>query len=75
MTNLGETKGGGADNARRMMAEGVDVNAKTLPIEKSAVQFYMYTRENMPYVDDNGVQQKGRVGDYNSHVTPCSVEG
>ena len=74
MTNLGETRGGGSNNAGPMMAEGVDVNAKTLPIEKSAVQFYMYTRENMKFRDDNNVEQKGRVGDYYSHVIPCSIE-
>ncbi|KAL6850822.1 hypothetical protein ACO1O0_007948 [Amphichorda felina] len=66
MTNLGETSGG--NNANLMMPEGTDVNAKTLPIEKSAVSYYMYTREHMPYHnEETGQLEKGRVGDYNPY--------
>ncbi|KAI6778524.1 uncharacterized protein J7T54_005048 [Emericellopsis cladophorae] len=62
MTNLGETRGG--NNAKLMMPEGVDANAKTLPIEKTAVSYYMYTREHMPDVNSAGEPDKGKVGDY-----------
>ncbi|KAH7317093.1 hypothetical protein B0I35DRAFT_479868 [Stachybotrys elegans] len=64
MTGLGETHGG--NNGHLMMPKGTDINAKTLPIEATAVSYYMYTRQYMP-INVDGVLSKGVVGDYNPH--------
>ena len=63
MTSLGETKGG--HGAHLLIPKGVNPNAKTLPIEKMAVSYYMYTRKYMLHTDEEtGKVGPGRVGDY-----------